>query len=105
MTTEEVLIDAPTLDILDSAISMRTLQLALLQQQYAPTHPLFSSNKTTTPTLELAGLNVGDSEFGSDKVTVGDATSVSLHSRRFDCRFKEDYLFLHLQAQCHALHH
>lgn len=74
MTTEHVLANAPTLDILDSAISIRTLQLALLQQQYAPTHPLFS--KATTATTELVGLNVGGSEFGSDKVTVGDAISV-----------------------------
>lgn len=77
MTTEEVLAKAPTLEALDSAISVRTLQLALLQQQYAPSHPLFSkSAMTTTPTAELAGLNVGGSDFGSDKVTVGDATSV-----------------------------
>jgi hypothetical protein len=81
MTTEEVLANAPSLEVLDSAISMRTLQLALLQQQYAPTHPLFS--KTTTPIIELAGLKVGSSEFGSDKVTVGDATSVAPHSKTF----------------------
>jgi len=77
MTAEEVLAKAPTLEVLDSAISVRTLQLALLQQQYAPSHPLFSKSPiTTTPTIELAGLNVGGSEFGSDKVTIGDATSV-----------------------------
>jgi hypothetical protein len=77
MTVEEVLAKAPTLEMLDSAISVRTLQLALLQQQYAPNHPLFSKSPiTTTPIIELAGLNVGGSEFGSDKVTVGDATSV-----------------------------
>jgi hypothetical protein len=77
MTAEEVLAKAPTLEVLDSLISVRTLQLALLQQQYAPNHPLFSKSPvTTTPTAEFAGLNVGSSEFGSDKVTVGDATSV-----------------------------
>lgn len=77
MTTEEIIRNAPTLDILDSAISMRSIQLALLQQEYAPNHPVFSKNPiTTTPTLELAGLNVGSSEFGSDKVTIGDAASV-----------------------------
>jgi hypothetical protein len=81
---------------------MRTIQLALLQQQYAPNHPLFSKNPTsTTPTMELAGLNVGSSEFGSDKVTIGDATSVRLPSKPLgDCRFKEDFLFLHLRRQC-----
>lgn len=77
MTIEEVFTNAPSLEILDSAISLRTLQLALLQQQYAPTHPLFS--KTTAPTIELEGLNMENSEFGSDKVTIGDATSVHTH--------------------------
>jgi hypothetical protein len=79
MTAEEIIRNAPPLDILDSAISIRTLQFALLQQQYAPNHPLFSKNPPTiTPTVELAGLNVGGSDFGSDKVTLGDATSVTL---------------------------
>lgn len=83
MTTEEILRNAPTLDILDAAISMRTIQLALLQQQYAPNHPLFSKNPiTTTPTIELEGLNVGSSDFGSDKVTIGDATSVCPPTRQ-----------------------
>ena len=78
MTAEEVLRKAPTLEGLDSTISVRGLQLALLQQQYAPNHPLFSKSPlTNTSTGELAGVNLGESEFGSDKVTVGDATSVS----------------------------
>ena len=77
MTAAELLKNAPPLDILDSAISIRTLQLALLQQQYAPNHPLFSKNPVIiTPVAELAGMNVGGSEFGSDKVTLGDGTSV-----------------------------
>ena len=77
MTPDELLAKAPTLDVLDSAISVRKLQLALLQQQYAPNHPLFSKSPvTSTPTAESADLNVGGSEFGSDKVTIGDATSV-----------------------------
>ena len=77
MTAGELLKNAPPLDILDSAISIRTLQLALLQQQYAPNHPLFSKNPVIiTPIAELAGMNVGGSEFGSDKVTLGDGTSV-----------------------------
>ena len=78
MTTLEILQNAPRLEALDSAISIRTLQLALLQQQYDPNHPLFSKNPmTTTPTAEFDGLNAGNSEFGSDKVTIGDATSVT----------------------------
>lgn len=77
MNPAEVLRDAPSLEILESTMSMRTLQLALLQQQYAPNHALFSkSSLNTTPIAELAELNMGGSDFGSDKVTVGDATSV-----------------------------
>jgi hypothetical protein len=76
MTPGELLASPPSLEALDASISIRTLQLALLQQQYAPTHPLFSKNPLIiTPTAELAGLNVS-SDFGSDKVTLGDATSV-----------------------------
>lgn len=78
MTAAQVLENAPDIKSLDSAISIRALQLALLQQQYAPTDPLLASNPLiATPTAELAGLNVGGSDFGSDKVTLGDATSVS----------------------------
>jgi hypothetical protein len=78
MNPAEVLQNAPSLEVLEPGISMRTLQLALLQQQYAPSHAIFSkSSLNTTPTAELAELNMGGSEFGSDKVTVGDATSVT----------------------------
>lgn len=81
---------------------MRTIQLALLQQQYPPNHPPVSKNQViTTPTIELASLNVGSSEFGSDKVTIGDATSVLPTIRTMgNCRFKEDSLFLRLRRQC-----
>ena len=79
MTTSEVLESAPDIKTLDASISIRSLQLALLQQQYAPTDPLLANNPLIgTPTAELAGLNVSGSDFGSDKVTLGDATSVSL---------------------------
>lgn len=81
MTAAQVLENAPDIKALDSAISIRALQLALLQQQYAPNDPLLAGRPlTAAPTAELAGLgglNVGGSDFGSDKVTVGDATSVS----------------------------
>ena len=77
MTAAQVLDDMPDIKVLDSAISIRALQLALLQQQYAPNDPLVAGNPLiATPTAELAGLNVGGSDFGSDKVTLGDATSV-----------------------------
>jgi hypothetical protein len=76
MTPGQLLQSPPALEELDASISIRTLQLALLQQQYAPNHHLFSKNPLMmTPTAELAGLNVS-SDFGSDKVTLGDATSV-----------------------------
>ena len=79
MTAAKVLDDVPDIKVLDSAISIRALQLALLQQQYAPNDPLVAGNRLiATPTAELAGLNVGGSDFGSDKVTLGDATSVYL---------------------------
>jgi hypothetical protein len=78
MTAAQILENAPDVKTLDAAISIRALQLALLQQQYAPNDPLLASNRLiATPTAELADLNVGDSDFGSDKVTLGDATSVS----------------------------
>jgi hypothetical protein len=77
MTVAEMLASSPSFDVLDSAISMQTLQLALLEQQYVPNHPLFSKSAiTATPAADLTGLNVEGSEFGSDKVTVGDTTSV-----------------------------
>jgi hypothetical protein len=79
MTASQVLENAPDIKTLDSSISIRSLQLALLQQQYAPTDPLLANNPLiATPTAELAGLNVSGSDFDSDKVTLGDATSVSV---------------------------
>jgi len=81
MTAAQVLENAPDIKALDSAISIRALQLALLQQQYAPNDPLLAGRPLTeTPMADLSGLeglNVGGSDFGSDKMTVGDATSVS----------------------------
>jgi hypothetical protein len=71
MTSEEVLNGSPSFEVLDQSIPMRNLQIALLNQQYAPTDPLFAKN----PVLALG--EQGSSDFGSDKVTVGDATSVS----------------------------
>lgn len=101
MTAGELLKNAPPLDILDSAISIRTLQLALLQQQYAPNHPLFSKNPViVTPTAELAGMNVAGSEYGSDKVTLGDATSVCLCDFEVDDRYKEHFLYRLHRLQC-----
>jgi hypothetical protein len=77
MTCEEIQHNAPSLEILEEAISMQKLKLALLQQEYAPTHPLFSNNPSSkAPTAEFAGLNVATSDFGSDKVTIGDGASV-----------------------------
>lgn len=77
MTCEEIQRNAPSLGILEEAISMQKLQLALLQQEYAPTHPLFSNNPSSRPpTAEFAGVNAAKSDFGSDKVTIGDGASV-----------------------------
>jgi len=79
MTPHELLENTPSLDSLDAAISIQALQFALLQQQYAPTHPVFSKIPLiAAPAVELAEPNVGTSDFGSDKVTVGDATSVTV---------------------------
>jgi len=111
MTASEVLESAPDIKTLDSSISIRSLQLALLQQQYAPTDPLLANNPLIgTPTAELAGLNVSGSDFGSDKVTIGDATSVSLpHLSPFPpnqaililtTRFKEVYPFRLPRRRC-----
>jgi hypothetical protein len=75
MTCEEIQSNAPSLEILEGAISMQKLQLALLQQEYAPSHPLFSNSPTPkTPNAEFVG---GASDFGSDKVTIGDGASVT----------------------------
>jgi len=65
------------MEVLEQGISMNTLQIALLQQQYAPNHPLFSKNPNVHPsTIELRGMEIGASDFGSDKVTVGDDATV-----------------------------
>jgi hypothetical protein len=75
MTCDEIQRNAPSLEILEGAISMQKLQLALLQQEYAPNHPLFSNNSAPkTPNAEFTG---GVSDFGSDKVTIGDGASVT----------------------------
>lgn len=82
MTTAQVLSNAPTLEILDHSIPMRNLQIALLNQQYAPTDPLFAKNPIVAfqaPDLRVQGGSEGD--FGSDKVTLGDATSVLFLAR------------------------
>ena len=91
MTAAECLRNGPSIEILENSISISALQFALLQQEYAPNHPVFSkSPMTSAPTAELAELNVGDQEIASDKVTLGDATSVNylrllliIDSRRF----------------------
>ena len=106
MTAAQVLENAPDIKALDSAISIRALQLALLQQQYAPNDPLLAGRPLTeTPTADLSGLeglNVGVSDFGSDKVTIGDATSVSQIYPQNNIRCKEAYPFHLLQHQCHV---
>ena len=74
MTCEEIQNNAPRLEILEEAISMQKLQLALLQQEYAPNHPLISNYPSSRPhTGEFAGAT---SDFGSDRVTIGDGASV-----------------------------
>jgi len=88
LTADAVLQRAPSVQDLEKGINIRTLQLALLQQQYAPNHPLISNNPTTlTPTAELARLNVG-SEINSDKVTLGDATSVSAPPQTLTTKYR-----------------
>jgi hypothetical protein len=74
MNPEQVLKNIPPLHLLESSISIRTLQLALLQQQYEPNHPLLL-NKYTSST-ETAAQPSAMNDFDSDKVTLGDATSV-----------------------------
>jgi len=73
MTTADVLNRPPSTEVLDQNIPMRNLQIALLNQQYAPTDPLFAKN----PILAIGEQTV-ESDFGSDKVTIGDATSVNV---------------------------
>ena len=75
MTCDEIQKNAPSLGILEGAISTQKLQLALLQQEYAPSHPVFSN--TSTPKIPNAEFAGGTSDFGSDKVTIGDGASVS----------------------------
>jgi|SRR5579862_9343064 len=72
MTTAQILERPPDRQALEDAIPMRNLQIALLNQQYAPTDPLFAKH----PILNTTGDIPPDSDFGSDKVTLGDATSV-----------------------------
>ena len=74
MTCEEIQNNAPRLEILEEAISMQKLHLALLQQEYAPNHPLISNHPSSrAQTGEFAGAT---SDFGSDRVTIGDGASV-----------------------------
>ena len=73
MTVPQVLKNVPPLQVLEQAISIRTLQLALLQQQYAPNDPLLV--KTYSSPTETTTQPSGNRDFDSDKVTVGDATS------------------------------
>jgi len=74
MTCEEIQKNAPHLEILEEAISMQKLQLALLQQEYAPNHPLISNYPSSRQQAgEFAGAT---SDFGSDRVTIGDGASV-----------------------------
>jgi hypothetical protein len=90
----------PSVEALDQVISMSTLQTALLQQQYAPNHPLFSKNPLVHPsTLELRGSEVGTSDFGSDRVTVGDDGTVIPSNIALTNRFKAGSLFLRLPLQ------
>ena len=80
MTASEILKNAPSLDVLDAAISMKTLQLALLQQQYAPNHLLFMKiPHRNEQARESVGKFPNNLDFESDKVTIGDAVSVYPH--------------------------
>ena len=74
MNPEQVLKNIPPLHVLESAISIRTLQLALLQQQYEPNHPLLLKKygSPTETTVQPSATN----DFDSDKVTIGDGISV-----------------------------
>ena len=107
MTASQCLTKPPSIERLDGSISIQALQLALLQQEYAPTHPVFSTNPMkSAPIVELAELNAGDQDISSDKVTVGDATSVRVFHGDVDSRFKGESQFrrrLRLR-RCRVLH-
>lgn len=57
-------------------------------------------------TVELAEVNAGDQDISSDKVTVGDATSVRVFHGDIDSRFKREPRFHRrlLLPRCRALH-
>jgi hypothetical protein len=71
MTGEKALLSVLSREILNAMISLTRLQFALLEQQYAPNDPIIAK----IPQINISGAE-DDDDVQSDKVTVGDATSV-----------------------------
>jgi hypothetical protein len=70
MTGAKAMECVPSREVLTSTISLGKLQLALLEQQYAPTDPIIPN----IPQISSSGT---EDDIRSDQVTVGDATSVA----------------------------
>jgi hypothetical protein len=70
MTGAKAMECVPSREVLTGTISLGKLQLALLEQQYAPSDPILAK----IPQISSSGT---EDDIRSDQVTVGDATSVA----------------------------